>query len=116
MQSPWHVDALMCFSDSSTYVLARQIAERSAAAHLPSVFAFREIPDAGGLMSYGPNIVDMFRRGGSYVARIVRGASPAELPIEMPTRFELVVNLRAAAALGIKVPDQVLLRADDVIR
>ncbi len=108
-------DALMTFSDVTTYVLAKPVAERAAAARLPSMHAYRELPDAGGLMSYGPNILDLFRHSASYFARIQRGASPAELPIELPTRFELVVNQKTAQALGLKLPNTVLLRADEVI-
>jgi putative tryptophan/tyrosine transport system substrate-binding protein len=108
-------DALMAFSDVSTYLFAKRIAERTVTARLPSIFTFREVADAGALMSYGPSITGMYRHGASYFARIMRGASPGELPIEMPTRFELVINQKAARALGIKVPDTVLLRADDII-
>ena len=108
-------DALMTFSDASTYVSSNQLAERAMAARLPSVFAFREIADAGGLMSYGPSIPGMARHAASYFARILRGAAPGDLPIEMPTRFEMVINQKAAKALGIKIPQVVLLRADEVI-
>ena len=108
-------DALMTFSDASTYISSKQLAERAVTARLPSVFAFREIPDAGGLMSYGPSITGMARQVASYVARILRGAAPGDLPIEMPTRFEMVINQKAAKALGIKIPPTVLLRADEVI-
>jgi putative tryptophan/tyrosine transport system substrate-binding protein len=109
------VDALMTFSDAATYAFSKRLANLAVAARLPSVFAFREIPDSGGLMSYGPSIPGMSRRAATYVARILRGTPPAELPIELPTRFELVVNQKAAQALGIKVPNSVLLRADEVI-
>jgi putative ABC transport system substrate-binding protein len=108
-------DALLTFSDASTYVLARRIGERVAAMRLPAIFAFREVPDAGGLMSYGPNIPGMFRHGAGLVARILRGASPADVPVELPTRFEMVINLKAAQTLAIKVPSVVLLRANEVI-
>lgn len=108
-------DALMTFSDAATYVFSKRLAELAAAARLPSVFAFREIPDAGGLMSYGPSITGMSRRAAAHVARILRGTPPAELPVELPTRFELVINQKAARALGLTVPQSVLLRADEVI-
>lgn len=108
-------DALMTFSDAVVYSLSLRVGAFAAAARLPSVFAFREVVDAGGLMSYGPSITGMFRRGANYVARILRGTAPGDLPIEMPTRFELVVNQKAARALGIQVPNTVLLRADAVI-
>lgn len=110
-----HPDALMTFSDATVYVQSRLIGEHSATARLPSVFAFREVTLAGGLMSYGPSIPGMYRRSASQVAKILRGASPAEMPIEIPTRFELIVNQKAARALGITLPHSLLLRADEVI-
>jgi putative ABC transport system substrate-binding protein len=80
-----------------------------------SVFAFREWVDDGGLLSYGPNVVEMFRRAADYVDRIARGAKPSDLPIEQPTKFEFVLNLRTAKAIGIPTPTALLLRADEVI-
>ena len=110
-----HVDALITFSDFLTYVHAKRIADLAAATRLPALYAFREIPDAGGLMSYGPSITGMWRRAAAYVARILQGESPADLPIEQPANFELVINLRTAKALGLAIPESVMLRADDVI-
>jgi putative ABC transport system substrate-binding protein len=81
----------------------------------PSVFAFREWVDAGGLLSYGPSITGMYRRAADYVDRIARGAKPADLPIEQPTKFELVLNLKTAKAIGIATVTALLLRADEVI-
>jgi putative tryptophan/tyrosine transport system substrate-binding protein len=83
---------------------------------LPGVFPEREFAEAGGLMTYGPDLAANFRRVGAYVDRIVKGARPGELPIEQPTKWELVVNLRTARALGIKIPGTVLVRADEVIQ
>jgi putative ABC transport system substrate-binding protein len=92
-----------------------RIAELAASASLPTIYLYRAHVDAGGLVSYGPDLPDMFRRCGGYVARILGGTKPADLPIERPTRFELVVNLRTAKALGITIPEMVLARADEVI-
>jgi putative tryptophan/tyrosine transport system substrate-binding protein len=82
---------------------------------LPTMFGFREYIDPAGLMSYGPNIPDLFRRAGEYVDKILRGAKAGELPVEQPTKFELAVNLTVAKALGLKLPESFLLRADEMI-
>ena len=84
-------------------------------ARLPTMFGFREYVDPAGLMSYGPHIPDLFRRAGEYVDKILRGAKAGDLPVEQPTKFELVVNLTVAKALGLKLPESFLLRADEVI-
>ena len=84
-------------------------------ARLPAVYPFRELVEAGGLMSYGPNIPDLFRRAAGYVDKILRGANPAEIPVEQPIKFDLIVNLTTAKALGIAIPESFLLRADEVI-
>jgi putative ABC transport system substrate-binding protein len=108
-------DALIMFSDLMAYTFAGRVAGLATAKHLPAMFAFREVPDAGGLMSYGPNVPDMWRQSARHITRILRGTAPGELPIEQPTRFELVVNLKTAKALGLTVPQELLLRADAVI-
>lgn len=82
---------------------------------LPGVHAYRELVEAGGLMSYGPSYTDMHRRAGSYVNLILKGAKPAELPVQRPIKFDLVVNLKAAKALGLTISEAILLRADEVI-
>jgi len=94
----------------------RELIARLAAHHrLPAVYPFRYFAEAGGLMSYGPDVVDLFRRSASYVDRIFKGARPADLPIQQPTKFELIINLKAAKALGLTVPPTLLARADEVI-
>jgi putative ABC transport system substrate-binding protein len=77
---------------------------------------FREFAETGFLIAYGPNTLDLFRRAAGYVDRILRGASPADLPVEQPTRFDFVINLRTAKALGLTIPPAVLARADEVIQ
>ena len=84
-------------------------------ARLPTIYPFRELVEAGGLMSYGVNIPDLFRRAAGYVDRILRGAKPADLPVEQPNKFDLIVNLTTAKALGITIPESFLVRADEVI-
>jgi putative ABC transport system substrate-binding protein len=93
----------------------RRIAELAIKNRLPTVFAFRSYVDAGGLMSYGPNIADLFRRAATYVDKILKGAKPADLAVEQPTTFELVVNLKTAKALGLTIPSSMLGRATHVI-
>ena len=92
-----------------------RIADFASRHRIPSMFVFREWVEAGGLMSYGPNVTALFGRVADFVDRIARGAKPADLPIEQPTKFELVLNLKTAKAIGIELPTGILLRADDVI-
>jgi putative ABC transport system substrate-binding protein len=87
-----------------------------AAKHgLPAVYPFRVFAMEGGLMAYGINVADQFRRAASYIDRILRGAKPADLPVQAPTKFELVINLKAAKALGLRISESFLVRADEVI-
>jgi putative ABC transport system substrate-binding protein len=84
-------------------------------ARLPTMHSLREYVEAGGLMSYGPRVGDQFRRAGDYVDKILRGAKPAEIPVEQPTKFDLIINLTTAKALGLAVPDKLLALTDEVI-
>jgi putative ABC transport system substrate-binding protein len=84
-------------------------------ARLPTMHGARDYVKAGGLMSYGPNLLDLFRRAADYVDKILRGAKPGDLPVEQPTKFDLVINLTTAKALGLTIPESFLLRADEVI-
>jgi putative ABC transport system substrate-binding protein len=93
-----------------------QLAELAERHRLPSMLATKELVEAGGLMSYGQDYVEHYRRAATYVDKILKGANPADLPIELPTKFELVINMRTAKALGLTIPQSVLLRADDVIQ
>jgi putative ABC transport system substrate-binding protein len=87
----------------------------AAAYRLPAIFPFKEFPEAGGLMSYGPSLEAIYVRTADYVDKILRGARPGDLPAEQPTKFELVINLKTARALGVTIPPSLLLRTDQVI-
>ena len=108
-------DALIILIAGRSYEHRERLAALAIANRLPNVAAFRFIPEVGGLMSYGPDTADMWRRAASYLDKIIRGAKPAELPIELPRRDKLVINLRTAKALGLTIPQSLLLRADEVI-
>ena len=107
---------LVVIAGAFTFLNGRTIAALSLANHLPSSHAFRETVAAGGLVSLGPNYREMAVQVAGYVAKVLRGATPAELPVEQPSKFQLVVNLKTAQALGLVVPRSLLLRADEVIR
>ena len=108
-------DAVLVLSTPMFVAGAQPLAERALTHKLPSVFTPRENVEAGGLMSYSPNRADYYRRGAIYVDKILKGANPADLPVEQPTRFQLVVNLKTAKALGLTIPESFLSRVDEVI-
>ena len=110
------VGALLVLSDPMTFFHRNRLADLAARHRLPAMYGVRGYVDAGGLMSYWAHQADLYRRVGSYVDRILKGARPGDLPIEGPTRLELVINLKTAGAIGLSIPPSLLLRADDVIK
>lgn len=109
-------DAVIMFFDPLTSGYRVIISDFALKNRLPTIFGSREFAAAGGLMSYGPNIPELFRRAAVYVDKILKGAKPRDLPIEQPTKFELIVNLKTAKALGLTIPPSVLIRADQVVQ
>ena len=107
--------ALTVLGTTMFFNARRRLVDLAAKNRMPAVYPFREFADAGGLMAYGPNLADLFRRAATYVDKILKGAKPADMPVEQPTKFELVINLKTAKALGITIPQSVLARADEVI-
>ncbi len=114
--SKGRADAVLMMT-SRVFVLQRtQIADLAAKSRLPAIYDRREFVDDGGLMSYGTNFTDLSRRAATYVDKILKGAKPADLPVEQPTKFELIINLKAAKQIGLMIPPNILARADKVIR
>jgi putative ABC transport system substrate-binding protein len=111
-----HADALTVLSSTLLFVERRRLVDLAAKNRLPAVYTSREYVDAGGLIAYGPALADLFRRAATYVDKILKGAKPADLPVEQPTKFELVINLKTAKALGLTIPQSLLGRADEVIQ
>jgi putative ABC transport system substrate-binding protein len=107
--------AVLMISDTLTVTYREILAEFTVKNRVPGITSWREFTEVGGLMSYGPTFADLFRRAAIQVDKILRGAKPADLPIEQPTKFELVINLKTARALGLTIPPSLLLRADQVI-
>jgi ABC-type uncharacterized transport system substrate-binding protein len=108
-------DALYVCNDPLLSTNRIRINSLALSARLPTMHGFREHVEAGGLLCYGPNFPDLFRRAGDYVDKILRGAKPADIPVEQPTKFELVFNVKTAKALGLTIPPALLARADEVI-
>ena len=113
--SKGRADALYVASDPLLNSNRVRINSLALGARLPTMHGLREYVEAGGLMSYGANFPDLFRRAAEYVDKILRGAKPADLPVEQPTKFDLIVNLTTARVLGLQIPEAFLLRADEVI-
>jgi putative ABC transport system substrate-binding protein len=109
-----HAQAVVIFPDVLTTSHQKQLADLTLRNRLPAIFGFREFVDMGGLMSYGSSLNGMWRRAALYVDKILKGADPGDLPIDQPTRFELVMNLKTAKTLGITVPPTLLVGADEV--
>jgi ABC-type uncharacterized transport system substrate-binding protein len=108
-------EGLVVVVDPLTVRYRKQIAELAAKHRLPAMYGFREFADAGGLMAYGADMADLCRRAATYVDKILKGTRPADLPVEQPTKFDLIINLKTAKALGLTIPPSLLLRADQVI-
>jgi putative tryptophan/tyrosine transport system substrate-binding protein len=110
------VGGLIVITDPLTLRHRAELVQRAAQARLPVVYGFGEFARAGGLLAYGPSVTDLARRAATYVDRILKGAKPADLPVEQPTKFDLVINLKTAKSLGLTIPPSVLARADEVIQ
>ena len=108
-------DAVYCVPGPLASTNRVRIVTSVLAARLPTIYGSRDYVSAGGLMSYGPDITDLFRRAADYVNKILHGAKPADIPVEQPTKFYLFINLTTAKAIGLVIPEPILLRADEVI-
>jgi len=115
MLSNEHMQAVIVLVDGMLFQERERIAQLAASARLPAVYAFRQHVDAGGLLSYGVNLAENFRRAATYVVKILKGAKPADLPVEFPNKLELIINLKTAKALGLDIEPTLLARADEVI-
>jgi len=111
-----HARALIVLRNVITYTHPKRIVDFAVKSKLPAMYPDRVLVDAGGLMSYGPDFLDMIHRAATYVDKILKGAKPADLPVEQPTKFEFVINLKAAKQIGLTIPPKVLARADKIIR
>jgi len=108
--------AVVMIQDTLTYAYRSILAEYTVKNRVPAIMAGQSFAEAGGLMSYGPRMSDLFRRAARQVDKILKGAKPSDLPVEQPTKFELVINLKTAKALGLTIPQSILLRADEIIQ
>jgi len=115
-QARREAQAVLVLGDFFTFEHRREVTALAARYRLAAIYPLREYMESDGLMAYGPDVAVLFRRAAEYVDRILRGARPGDLPIEQPTKFELVVNLKTAKALGLTIPESILLRADEVVR
>jgi len=110
-----NLDAMIIDTDALILSFRKNIIEFAAAHRLPAMYGLREFVDEGGLISYGPNPFDVWRRVADYVDKILKGAKPADLPVQQPTKFDLVLNMKTATVLGLTIPPLILSRADEVI-
>jgi putative ABC transport system substrate-binding protein len=110
------IDGLVVYPDIFAFTQRTRIVGLAAGRRLPAIYGLREFAEGGGLMSYGASLPDLWRRAASYADRILKGAKPADLPVEQPTTFELVINMRTAKALGLTIPPSILARADELIQ
>ena len=110
-----NVDAVMVGADGFLITRCNQIVALASRYRIPGIYPFVDFPEAGGLMSYGASLSDAYRQAGVYAGRILKGAKPAELPVQQPTKFDLFINLKAARALGLTVPPMLIARAEQVI-
>ena len=108
-------DALYVVADPLVNTNRAQIHNRAMIAKVPAIYNTREHVEAGGLIAYGPNFVELYRRAASFVDQILRGTKPGDIPVEQPTKFDLVINLKTAQALGLTIPPSLIARADEVI-
>ena len=110
-----HADAGILLSSPLVFNRSKQISDLALAKRLPLISLFGEFPKVGGLIAYGPNLADIFRRGGVYVGKILHGAKPSDLPIQRPEKFDLVINLKTATAIGVDVPAHLQQLADEIV-
>jgi putative ABC transport system substrate-binding protein len=112
----YRADAVILFADTFFVQQLEQIAQAALKQRVPSIYTIHDYVEVGGLMSYGADLVDNFRRAATYVDKILKGANPGELPFEQPTRYSFAINLKTARTLGLRIPQALLLRADEVIQ